>query len=214
MHSAPPASARSTVERRIARYASPIACADEVHAVWIVAVGPSMPKRPASRDARYWGHPRNERSRPTRRANSVTNPDGVTRPSADRLAYAIAPSSRRSCRSPLVPTNTPARGDPRAGRAPAAATAPPAARTPTTVPRGSQASSPASARNSSISAGSASAAATWVGSPAGSKWLMRRTPDVPASAAFQNESRSNPIGVTTPSPVTTTRRRPGALGEQ
>src|SRR5256885_16677912 len=106
------------------------------------------------------------------------------------------------------------RGDPRAGRAPAAATAPPAARTPTTVPRGSQASSSAAARNSSISAGSASAAATWVGSPAGSKWLMRRTPDVPASAAFQNESRSNPIGVTTPSPVTTTRRRPGALGEQ
>src|SRR5881392_2719839 len=55
MHSAPPASATSTVERRIARYASPSAWADEVHAVWMVAVGPSIPKRPASRAARYWG---------------------------------------------------------------------------------------------------------------------------------------------------------------
>src|SRR5439155_203102 len=86
MHSAPPASAMSTVPRRIARYASPIAWADEVHAVWIVAVGPSMPKTPASLDARYWGHVRYDRSRATRRANSPTNPDGVTRPSAVRLA--------------------------------------------------------------------------------------------------------------------------------
>src|SRR5438094_540397 len=102
MHSAPPASATSTVERRIARYASPSAWADEVHAVWMVAVGPSIPKRPASR----------------------------------------------------------------------------------------------------------------VGNPAASKWLIRRTPDAPASAAFQNESTSQPIGVTTPSPVTTTRRRPPASGAE
>jgi hypothetical protein len=33
MHSAPPASATSIVPRRMARYASPIACADDVHAV-------------------------------------------------------------------------------------------------------------------------------------------------------------------------------------
>src|SRR5881296_691139 len=214
MHSAPPASATSTVERRIARYASPIAWADEVHAVWIVAVGPSIPKMPASREARYWGHVRYDRSRPTRRANSLTNPDGVTRPSSDRLAYAIAPSSRRSWRSPLVPTNTPARGDARTALAPAATTAPRAARTPTTVPRGSSASNSASARNSSISAGSASAAAIWVGRPSGSKWLIRRTPDTPASAAFQKASRSNPIGVTTPRPVTTTRRRAPTSGEE
>src|SRR5439155_1433312 len=63
MHSAPPASATSTVERRIARYASPSAWADEVHAVWMVAVGPSIPKRPASRAARYWGHVRRARER-------------------------------------------------------------------------------------------------------------------------------------------------------
>src|SRR5712691_9576176 len=169
---------------------------------------------PASREARYWGHVRYDRSRPTRRANSLTNPDGVTCPSSDRLAYAIAPSSRRSWRSPLVPTNTPARGEARVSRAPAAATAPWAARAPTTVPRGSDAFSSASARNSSISAGSASEAAIWVGSPSGSKWLIRRTPDVPASAAFQNESRSKPIGVTTLSPVTTTRRRPRPLCEE
>src|SRR5205823_4579894 len=120
MHSAPPASATSTVERRIARYASPSACADEVHAVWMVAVWPSIPTRPASR----------------------------------------------------------------------------------------------AARNSSTSAGAASAAAIRVGNPSASKWLIRRTPDAPASAAFQNESTSKPIGVTTPSPVTTTRRRPPASGAE
>src|SRR5213594_130912 len=169
---------------------------------------------PASREARYWGHVRYDRSRPTRCANSLTNPDGVTRPSSDRLAYAIAPSSRRSWRSPLVPTNTPARGDARISRAPAVATAPWAARAPTTVPRGSDTLSSAPARHSSISAGSAKEAAIWVGSPSGSKWLIRRTPDVPASAAFQNESRSKPIGVTTPSPVTTTRRRSPTLCEE
>jgi hypothetical protein len=58
MHSAPPASATSIVPRRIARYASPIACADDVHAVWIVAVGPSTAKCPARRAARYCGHVR------------------------------------------------------------------------------------------------------------------------------------------------------------
>src|SRR2546422_10878879 len=100
-----------------------------------------MPNMPASREARYWGHVRYDRSRPTRYANSLTNPDGVTRPSSDRLAYAIAPSSRRSWRSPLVPTNTPARGEARISRAPAVATAPWAARAPTTVPRGSDARS-------------------------------------------------------------------------
>src|SRR6188474_893297 len=35
---------------------------------------------------------------------------------------------------------------------------------------------------------------------------MRRTPEVPTSAAFQNASRPTPIGVTTSMPVTTTRR--------
>src|SRR5207249_2178723 len=103
-------------------------------AVWIVAVGPSMPKMPASLEARYWGHVRTDRSRATRRENSLANPDGVTRPSSDRLAYAIAPSSRRSWRSPLVPTNTPARGEARTSRAPAMATAPWAARAPTIDP--------------------------------------------------------------------------------
>jgi len=42
--------------RRIARHASPIAWAEEVHAVWTVTVGPSTPKYAASREARYWGH--------------------------------------------------------------------------------------------------------------------------------------------------------------
>src|SRR2546427_12536511 len=173
-----------------------------------------MRKMPASLEARYWGHVRTDRSRATRRANSLANPDGRTPRPAFRLAEAIAPSSRRSWRSPLVPTNTPARGDARPALAPAATTAPRAARTPTTVPRGSSASNSASPRNSSISAGSASAAAIWVGRPSGSKWLIRRTPDTPASAAFQNASRSNPIGVTTPRPVTTTRRRAPTSGEE
>src|SRR5215510_11656011 len=214
MHSAPPASATSIVPRRIARYASPIACADDVHAVWMVAVGPSMPNRSASRAARYCGHVRYAARAAARRANSAANPGRVTRPSAPRLAYAIAPSSRRSWRSPLVPTNTPARRDASAARAAAAPTAPRAARTPTTTPRGSPASSPASARNSSISARSSSAAAIWVGSPSGSKWAIRLTPDTPASAAFQKASASEPIGVTRSSPVTTTRRRAPGSGEE
>src|SRR5207249_1255274 len=66
--------------------------------------------------------------------------------------------------------------------------------------------SPASAARSSIAAGSASVAAIWVGRPSGSKCAIRRTPEAPASAAFQNASRPTPIGVTTSRPVTTTRR--------
>src|SRR2546427_193910 len=137
-----------------------------------------MRKMPASLEARYWGHVRTDRSRARRRENSLANPDGVTRPSPDRLAYAIAPSSRRSWRSPLVPTNTPAPGEARVSRAPATATAPWAARAPTTVPRGSDASSSASARNSSSSAGSASEAAIWGGRRSASKWLVGRAPAV------------------------------------
>ena len=74
------------VPRRIKRHASPIACADDVHAVWIVAVGPAMPNRAASRDARYCGHSRSRRAFATRPANSRAKLAGVTvRPSA-RLA--------------------------------------------------------------------------------------------------------------------------------
>src|SRR2546428_6300255 len=110
MHPAPPASATSTVPRRIARYASPIAWADEVHAVWIVAVGPSMPKTPASPDARYWGHVRYDRARAPRRANSPTHPDGDNRPAALRPAKARAPTPLRSWRPPLAPADTPSPG--------------------------------------------------------------------------------------------------------
>src|SRR5437867_1241764 len=215
MHSAPPARATSTVPRRIARYASPIACADEVQAVWIVAVGPSMPKWPARSAARYCGHVRWAARAAARRANSATKPARVTGPPGSRLAYAIAPRSRKSWRSPLVPTNTPARREASTARAPAAATAPRAARRPTTTPRGSCESSEASARNSSISARSSRAAAICVGSPSGSKWVMRLTPETPASAAFQKAFASAPIGVTRSSPVTTMRRRaPGSREER
>src|SRR5438132_4643266 len=215
MHSAPPARATSIEPRRIARYASPIACADEVQAVWIVAVGPSMPKWPARRAARYCGHVRCAARAAARRANSAMKPARVTGPPGARLAYAIAPRSRRSWRSPLVPTNTPARREASTARAPPAATAPRAARTPTTTPRDSWESSEASARNSSISARSSSAAAICVGSPSGSKWVMRLTPETPASAAFQKAFASAPIGVTRSSPVTPMRRRaPGSREER
>src|SRR2546428_671734 len=90
---------------------------------------------PASREARYWGHVRYDRSPPTRRANSLTNPDGVTCPSSDRLASAIAPTSRRSWRSPLLPPNTPARAQTPALRAPAPATGPQAPHGPPTRTR-------------------------------------------------------------------------------
>src|SRR5207244_13044444 len=80
--------------------------------------------------------------------------------------------------------------------------------------RGPSGAGAASARNPSLSTGSSSAAAICVGSSSGSKWVMRRTPETPASAAFQNPSSSTPIGVTTSSPVTTTRRRAASSREE
>src|SRR3972149_2494702 len=58
----------------------------------------------------------------------------------------------------------------------------------------------------SVGSKSRTSAAICVSSPAGSQAVMRPTPERPSIMAFQNLSTPMPTGLTTPSPVTTTRR--------